>query len=349
MSEYRMQHSNRRLLGFTLLAAVVLGLLVMTSCTASGQASQQTLTVYSSRTESLVHPLLEQYARDTGVNLRVKYDTTAGIVATLQEEGDNSPADVVYMAESSALAALSDRGYLQQLPSSTLQKVDQRMRSSKGEWMGTSGRSKVLVYNTRTQNPAQLPTSVLDYTDPKWRGKIGWAPTHGEWQLLITSLRLQLGEDAARAWVEGSKANQPRAYPNLISIVQAAADGEIEVGFVNHYYVPRFIKERGEGYGARNFFLKGGDPGSLVDVAGVGVLKRSKNQAAAQRFVEYMLSDQAQRYFVQETFEYPLVQGVPGPAGLPALSELDPPKIDPDQLADLEGTLRLLRGAGVIP
>ncbi len=314
----------------------------------SGQAGN-TLTVYSSRAQSLVHPLLEQYAKDTGVNLKVKYDATAAIVATLQEEGDNSPADVVYLGETSGLGVLSQQGYLSTLPSSLVQKVDQRLRSSKGEWVGTSGRSKVVVYHTRTQNPSQLPTSVMDYIDPKWRGKIGWAPTHGEWQLLVTALRLQLGEDTARRWVEGIKANQPRVYPNLISIVQAAADGEIEVGFVNHYYVPRLIKERGESYGARNFFLKGGDPGSLVDVAGTGVLKRSKNQDTAQKFVEYLLSEPAQKYFVEQTFEYPVIKGILGPAGLPSFSELDPPHIDPDKLADLQGTLKLLRDAGVIP
>jgi iron(III) transport system substrate-binding protein len=341
-----MQRQTRVLVGLLCGAALVL---LVAGCTTGSGQSGESLTVYSSRTQSLVHPLLERYAKETGVNLRVKYDTSAAIVATLQEEGDNSPADVVYLGESSGLGALSQRAFLNALPQATLQKVDQRMRSGKGEWIGTSGRSKVLVYNTKAQNPAQLPTSVLDYVDPKWRGKIGWAPTHGEWQLLVTALRLELGDEAAQKWIEGIKANQPRTYPNLISIVQAAADGEIEVGFVNHYYIPRLIKERGESYGARNFFLKGGDPGSLVDVAGVAILKRSKNQATAQRFVDYMLGESAQKYFVEETYEYPLVKGIAGPVGLPSFAELNPPNIDPDKLADLDGTLRLLRAAAVIP
>jgi iron(III) transport system substrate-binding protein len=341
---------NARSLLSRLAPALLAAVLVLASvgCTGGGQAGNS-LTVYSSRAESLVHPLLEKYAQETGVNLRVKYDSSAAIVATLQEEGDNSPADVVYLAESSGLGALSQQSYLSPLPNSLLERVDPRFRSSRGEWIGTSGRSKVVVYNTRTQSPATLPNSVLDYTDPKWRGKIGWAPTHGEWQLLVTALRLQLGEDAARRWIEGIKANEPRTYPNLISIVQGAADGEIEVGFVNHYYVPRFIKERGESFGARNYFLKAGDPGALVDVSGAAILKRSKNQDTAQKFVEYLLSEPAQRYFVEQTFEYPMIKGVHGPEGLPALSELNPPNIDPDQLADLQGTLRLLRSTGVIP
>lgn len=332
------------------LAIVLASLAVLAGgCSPGMPGNQATLTVYSSRTQSLVQPLLEEYARSTGVNLRVKYDSTASIVATLQEEGPNSPADVVYVAESSGLAALSQQGLTVQLPAALLEKVDQRYRSSKGEWIGTSGRAKTVVYNTRQVNPVQLPTSILDYADPRWRGRIGWAPTHGEWQLLVTALRLQFGDEAARRWIEGIKANEPRTYPNLISIVQGVAAGEVDIGFVNHYYVPRLTKERGESFGARNFFLRSGDAGSLVDVAGVAILKNSKHRDAAMKFVEYLLGDRAQTYFVEQTYEYPLVAGIKPPADLPSLSDLNPPKLDPDRLADLPGTLKLLRDTGVIP
>jgi iron(III) transport system substrate-binding protein len=189
----------------------------------------------------------------------------------------------------------------------------------------------------------------MDFTDPRWRGRIGWAPTHGEWQLTLTAIRLTRGEDAARQWLLGIKANQPRAYPNLISIVQAAADGEIDVGFVNHYYVPRLISQRGESFAARNAYLGNGDPGALVDVAGVGTLKASKHQDAARRFVEYLLGAHAQQYFATQTFEYPLSAGVAPVGDLPPLDQINPPSIDPDQLADLQGTLKLLRETGVIP
>jgi iron(III) transport system substrate-binding protein len=332
-----------------LLLGASLGLAVLLGCMPGG-STKQLVTVYSSRAQSLVHPLLDRFATETGIDLQVRYDTTASLVATLNEEGQNSPADVLYLGESSGLADLSHEGRLITLPSATMDRVDKRFRSPRNEWIGVSGRSKVLVYNTKTIDPQRdLPPSIMDFTDPKWKGRLGWSPTHGEWQLTVTAIRLVHGEDAARKWVEGIKANQPRVYPSLVATVQGAADGEIDVGFVNHYYVPRFISQNGSSFGARNAYLSNGDAGALIDVAGVGIVKTRKNQDGARRFVEYMLAADAQKYFSSETFEYPLSAGV-APAGeLPALNTLNPPSIDPDQLADLKGTLALLRSTGVLP
>ena len=323
-------------------------LLVLAGC--GGSSANQELVIYSSRTQSLVQPLLEQYAQQTGTNIRVRYASTASLVATLLEEAQNSPADVLYLAEPSGWAALSEAGLLSDLPDNLLEKVDDRFRSSQGEWVGTSGRSKVVVYNTENIVPERdLPQSIMDFTDPKWKGRIGWAPTHGEWQILLMAIRTEEGEEAARRWLEGIKANEPETYPNLISIVQAVADGEVDVGFVNHYYVPRFIAEEGEDFRARNYYLGNGDPGAVVDVAGVAIHQSSDLREAAEGFVEYMLDVEAQQYFAQETHEYPLSAGVPPAGDLPPLSSLDPPAIDPTELSELESTLRLLRETGVIP
>jgi len=323
-------------------------LLVLAGC--GGSSADQELVIYSSRTQSLVQPLLEQYAEQTGTNIRVRYANTASIVATLLEEGQNSPADVLYLAEPSGWAALSEASLLSNLPDNLLEKVDPRFRSPEGEWVGTSGRSKVVVYNTENIVPERdLPQSIMDFTDPKWKGRIGWAPTHGEWQILVMAIRIIEGEEAARRWLEGIQANEPETYPNLISIVQAVAEGEVDVGFVNHYYVPRFIAEEGEDFGARNYYLGNGDPGAVVDVAGVAIHQSSDLREEAEGFVEYMLDVEAQQYFAQETHEYPLSAGVPPAGDLPPLSSLDPPAINPADLSELESTIRLLRETGVIP
>ncbi|MDA0265025.1 MAG: iron ABC transporter substrate-binding protein [Chloroflexi bacterium] len=331
------------------LTLTVLSLFLLAAAGCAGGGDEE-LVIYSSRTSSLVQPLLERYADETGVNIRVKYANTASTVATLLEEGQNSRADVVYLADPSGWAALSQAGILSRLPESLLDQVDSRFRSSRGEWVGASGRSKVVVYNTRNIDPARdLPQSIMDFTDSKWKGRIGWAPTHSEWQILLMAIRLEKGEEAARQWLEGIKANEPRSYPNLISIVQAVATGEVDVGFVNHYYVPRFIEEEGEDFGARNYYIGHGDPGAVIDVAGVAIVETASDRKAAEGFVAYMLGAEAQRYFSERTHEYPVSAGVQPSGDLPPLSSLDPPNINPAELSELESTIKMLRDAGIIP
>jgi iron(III) transport system substrate-binding protein len=177
MNLYR-QAKRRHWLGWL---AACFSLLILAGC--GGNSVDQELVIYSSRTQSLVQPLLEQSAQQTGTNIRVRYANTASIVTTLLEEEQNSPADVIYLAELSGWAVLSEAGLLSNLPDNLLERVDDRFRSSQGQWVGTSGRSKVVVYNTENIIPERdLPQSIMDFTDPKWKGRIGWAPTHREWE-----------------------------------------------------------------------------------------------------------------------------------------------------------------------
>jgi len=157
------------------------------------------------------------------------------------------------------------------------------------------------------------------------------------------------GEEAARAWLEGMKANDAAEYPNNTSIVAAVGRGEIDVGLVNHYYLLRFLAEEGEGFPARNHHTGPGDIGTLVNVAGAGVLRTSERGDEAREFLEFMLGEESQRYYAETNSEYPLIAGVPSAPHLTPIAELQPPDIDLSDLADLEGTLRLLRSAGVLP
>ena len=169
-------------------------LLVALSVSCNSNSSEE-LVVYSSRTSSLVQPLLERYATESGHNVQVRYATTASIIATLLEEGNNAQADVVYLAEPSGWGLLSEAGMLAQLPDEVLNKVAPHFRSSVGQWVGTSGRSKVVVYNTDTIDPERdIPESVLDFADSKWKGRFGWAPMHGEWQISLMAIRLLEGD-----------------------------------------------------------------------------------------------------------------------------------------------------------
>ena len=311
---------------------------------------ERTLTVYSGRTQTLVHPLLETFGEQTGVKIQVKYAGSASTAATLLEEGDNTPADVVFLQDPGSLGSLAAEGMLDKIPQETLNKVDARFRDPGGEWVGTSGRARTVIYNTDTIDPeTDLPASILDFTAQEWKGRVGWAPRNGSFQSFVTALRIQLGEDGARSWLEGMKENDAQEYPNNISTVAATANGEVDVGFVNHYYLERFLEEHGPEFTARNHFIGNGDPGALVLVAGVGILKASENKSTAEEFIEFLLSEQAQEYFASETKEYPVAAGVEPVGDLPSIASLNPPNVDLGSLSDLKGTIDLLREVGVLP
>ncbi|PLS77459.1 MAG: iron ABC transporter substrate-binding protein [Chloroflexi bacterium] len=306
------------------------------------------LTIYSGRNENLVGPLLEQYEQETGTQLNVKYGDTAELAATILEEGANSPADVFLAQDAGALGALADEDRLQALPDAILNKVDARFRSPEGEWVGVSGRARVVVYDSQTITETDLPDTIFGFTDPKWKGKLGWVPTNGSFQAFVTALRVLEGEERAREWLEGIKANEPKVYDNNTAVVQAVGAGEIQAGFVNHYYLLRQLKERGNSFGARNYYLKNGDPGALVNVAGTGILSTAKHKPAAEQFVQFLLSDVAQRYFAEQTYEYPVVPSIPLDPELPALDEIQSPQLDLSKINDLKGTLQLLQDLGIL-
>lgn len=327
------------------LPALVLAAALMPACGGGDDA----LTVYTGREQTLVQPLLERFAEESGISIRVRYGDTAEMASTILEEGEASPADVFFAQDAGALGALDDAGMLRELPASILERVPERFRAPDGRWVGISGRARVVAYSTERIDPATLPGSILDYTDPSWSGRIGWAPTNGSFQAFVTALRLIEGEDAARAWLEGIIANDPVEYSSNLTAVDGIADGEVDVAFVNHYYLYVLRDEEGPDYPVENFSLSGGDPGALVNAAGVGVLQTSERSEEAERLIRFLLTEEAQTYFAEETHEYPLVEGVPVDPDLVPLSELDPPQIDLGDLDDLQGTLRLLQEVGALP
>jgi iron(III) transport system substrate-binding protein len=161
-------------------------------------------------------------------------------------------------------------------------------------------------------------------------------------------MRLVEGEERARAWLEGMLANEVQSYPDNSSQVEAVGRGEIDLGLVNHYYLYRFLAEQGEDFPVRNHYFADADLGSLINVAGAGVLATSDNEDAAQRFVAYLLSEAAQGHFTDTVYEYPLVSGIQTNPMLRPLSEIETPDLDLSDLSDLAGTLELLEEVGAL-
>lgn len=315
---------------------------------AAQPAGEQKLVVYSGRSESLVAPLFEQFSEATGIAVEARYGDTAELASTILEEGANSPADIFFAQDAGALGALDAAGMLAKLPEATLGAVEPRFRSSEGDWVGVSGRARVVVYNTEKLQESDLPASITGFVAPEWQGRMGWAPTNGSFQAFVTAMREQLGEDAAKAWLEGMLANETKTYERNAAIVQAVAAGEIDVGFVNHYYLYQLQKESGDTLAAANYYPLEGDVGALVNIAGAGILTGAQNAGAAQEFLDYLLSETGQQYFAEQTFEYPLASGVPADPRLKPLAEIQTPELDLNQLKDLQGTLKLLQDVGAL-
>jgi iron(III) transport system substrate-binding protein len=312
--------------------------------TSSGGA----FTLYSGRNETLVGPLIERYQQETGTAVDVRYGGTGELAATLLEEGHNTPASAFLAQDAGALGLLADEGRLAALPQKLLTRVDPKFRDPQGRWVGITGRARVLAYNANVLAEADLPASVNDLTDPVWARRIGWAPENASFQSFITAFRKLKGEDAARDWLERMIANGAVNFGDSnIAIVQAIASGEIDVGLVNHYYVYVVGREAGEDFPVKNHFFAAGDPGALINVSGFGLIEGAAAEAALA-FADYLLSEEGQHYFAEQTFEYPLIAGVPAPAGLVPLDDLGHPDIDLGDLADLRSTLDLLTDVGLL-
>ncbi|MGQ0776954.1 MAG: iron ABC transporter substrate-binding protein [Pseudonocardiales bacterium] len=323
-------------------------LMVLVGCGGGGGLDESALVIYSGRQEALVGPLIEQFEQQTGIATSVRYGNTAQLAAQLLEEGDSTPADVYFSQDGGALGALDQAGRLDTLSPEVLDAVPARYRADNGSWVGTSGRARVIVYDPRQVAEQDVPDSVFGLTDPRWRGKVGIAPSNASFETFVTAMRVLRGDDATRQWLADMRANDVQTFDNNILILNAVKDGVIPLGLINHYYFYEQIAEAGAAaMPARLKFLPGGDPGALVNVAGAGILRGSDHAEQARRFVEFLLNEQSQSYFAQETKEYPLVAGVSADAELPPLESLQTPQIDLSDLDGLEQTLTMIEDVGL--
>lgn len=313
--------------------------------TGSGDADGP-LVIYSGRSEDLVAPLIERFSDETGVEVEVRYDGSTQLATTLLAEGETTEADVFFAQDPASLGAAA--GLLMQLDSSVLDRVPSRFADDAGRWVGTSGRVRVVVYDRDTVDSSNLPQTLDDLVDPRWQGSIGVAPTNGSFLAFVAAMILSDGEEATLEWLKRLAANRPVDYPGNSPIVAATDAGEISIGLVNHYYLLR-LQAEGAGQRATNHFLTGSDAASLVMPAGAGIVAGSPQQDLAQQFVVFLLSEESQRYFAEETFEYPLVPGIDAPAGLPAIASILTPAINLSDLAEqLERATDLVTEAGLL-
>ena len=329
------------------LPVVLLYLATTLSC---GQVSPNPshLTLYVGRSEDLIKAIITQFENKYEVSVTVRYGGSAQLAATILEEGSASPADVYYGQETLALGTLARNKRLKVLPLPLREKVDSRFRSREDRWVGISGRARVLVYNTNNVSEVELPDTLDGLTDSRWNGLVGWAPTNSSFQAFVTAMRLIQGEEQTKDWLSKMVQNGSKSYRDNTPIFEAILSGEIQVGLTNHYYLFRQLRDSNGTLPVRNYSPRGGGSGALVNVAGAGIVDSAPNPKRAQQFIEYLLSTEAQAYFSEEIFEYPLVRGVSAHPLLQPLSELNIPSSNLNEYGNIEGTLELLQEAGAL-
>lgn len=325
----------KRLIALTLGIALLGG-----ACNLGGGPEAPTLLIYSGRSEELVGPVIEAFEERSGIEVSVKYGDSAELAALLLEEGDRTPADVFFSQDAGALGAVVSAGLGLELSEDVLAKVDEGFKDPQGRWVGTSGRARVVVAGKDPELP--IPNTIEGFMADGWKGRLGWPPTNASFQAFVTGMRLERGEEFARQWLETLDEAGAERYPSNTPIVHAVGAGEIDAGFVNHYYALRILAEQPD-LDVANYFLD--DIGSLINVA--GVLKLS-DRSEADEFIAHILSEETQAYFVEETFEYGLIEGSPTPEGAPPLADINTEPRDLTKLSDLESTLDLLRKQGLL-
>lgn len=307
------------------------------------------LTIYSGRDEQLIQPLIDEFSSESGVTVEVRYGNTSEMAAQLIEEGDRSPAQVFLAQDAGALAAVSKEQMFVELPDTTLEQVAESYRAQDGTWVGVTGRARVLVHNRETVPVDELPASVFDLVEPEWSGRVGVAPTNASFQAFVTAMRVEHGDERTVEWLNALAANNPQIREKNGAIVADVVAGTLDVGLVNHYYIVESAAEAGQSldeFPAALHFFPDGDVGGLINVSGVALVgDQSDNDA--QAFIDYLLSADGQNYFREQTGEYPLVRGISGPDGLPALESLQAPDVDLNDLDGLQETVRMISEAGL--
>jgi len=336
------------LLVFAALAAAGCGFSTEDSGGGSSNPGVDGITLYSGRIPAAIGPAVDMYEKQANRDVKVRYAETADLAATLVEEGNASPADVFFAQEPGAIAAVSEAGLLAKLPQDILDRVPAKYRDPEGRWVGVTGRARVIAYNRTVVKESELPPSPFGLTDPKWKDRVGWSPASSSMQEYVTALRAKYGDDRTKQWLEEMVDNGAVAFPDNVTIRDAIAKGEIDVGLINHYYVAQAISEEGPDYPVAVYFPPKG-LGSLLLLTSVGVLESSDRKPEAFAFVRSLLSKKSQAFFTSSSKEYPLAKGSkPDPSLSVPLDEIPASDSSLVDLKELQGTIELMKESGAL-
>ncbi|MDG2300966.1 MAG: extracellular solute-binding protein [Acidimicrobiales bacterium] len=311
--------------------------------------TDETIVIYSGRSENLILPVIEAFVCETGIKVDTRWGSSTDMALLIDEEGSKTQADVFLSRSPGPVGYLDGEGYLKTITTEVLNLVDENMRSKNATWIGFSGRQRVLVYNTDQYSEDTLPVSIFDLTSPEYEGKVAIPGSNGSFIDWFTILIDQYGDKAAGDWINQMVDNGARYYPNNRSIVEAVGRGEIAMGLVNHYYNYKISAATGPEHKASNHVFKDNDIGGTLIISAAAILDSSDKSAKAEDFITYLLSPQAQSYFTETTYEYPIAAGVESNSALSDLQAFEIGSIDFDSLGEgFENANKLVESSGIL-
>ncbi|HUZ10722.1 MAG TPA: extracellular solute-binding protein [Acidimicrobiales bacterium] len=330
--------------GAVLAAAAVAGA-SLTACGGSPSAAGQ-LTLYSGQHVQTTEALVTAFEQKTGIAVQVRSGDEDVLADQIVTEGSNSPADVLFTENSPPLQHLQGKGLLSPVDRSTLARTPAKFDSPRGDWVGVSARVSVLVYNTALLKPSELPTSVMQLADPKWKGKLAIAPAETDFQPIVTSVARTYGDAAALKWLEGLKANagSSHIYPDNETVTDEVNKGKAAIGIIDQYYWYRQRAQVGAaGTHSDIAYFAPHDAGYVLDVSGAGIMKSSDHKAEGQKFLAFLTSKAAQEIIARgDSFEYPIASGVTTAQAETPFDQLQPNAISVADLGDGSEAVRLL-------
>jgi iron(III) transport system substrate-binding protein len=279
-----------------------------TSAHAEGEVN-----VYSYRQPELIKPLTDAFTEETGIKVNVAY-LKKGMVERLQAEGDRSPADLVFTVDISRLAAVVNAGVTQPVTSDVLEaNVPDIYHDPEGHWWGLTTRARI-VYASKDRVAEGEITTYEDLADPKWKGRICTrSGTHPYTIALASAVIHHHGEEAAKTWLEGVKANLARKpQGNDRAQVKAIWSGECDISLGNTYYMGKMLKDLDQKAWAESVkitFPTFENAGTHVNISGVAMTKAAPNRDNALKMMEFLTSQKAQEVYADANFEYPIAPG----------------------------------------
>lgn len=324
------------------LAACALG---MALSTATQAADKVELTLYNGQHKEIGEAIAQAYEAKTGIHVNVRKGSSNQLASQVMEEGQRSPADVIYTEESPPLNNLGEQGFLAKIDPSTLDMLPPEYVAKDGSWMGVTARVRVVAYNPKLIDEKDLPKTVMDFAEPQWQGKVGFVPTSGAFQEQAVAIIKLHGREAAEEWLTGLRAFG-KTYTNNMVALKAVENGEIATVLVNNYYWFALQREKGQ-LDSKLHYFSNGDAGGLITISSAAVLKSSKHPREAQALLAYMASEEGQRVITQTTAEYPLHKGMVSDRGLKPFDELQAPAITPADIGNAEDALDLERDVGL--